>query len=679
MLVMGLNGGFFKSHENGSAYLNDVIFHDSAAVLLDAGEVVAAIETERLNRIKHTTKFPVEAIRFCLDSYRVKLRDLDYVAYFSEERWTDAILDALNLKRVSENQNFDKYPDARSFLRGVLLKEFDHDLPPENIVFVSHHHAHALSAFLPSGFDESLILTLDGAGDNESGRIIIGNRSSLNMLASFSIPQSLGMAYSTVTRLLGFEDYDEYKVMGLAPYGNPARFRDFFNALYVLLSNGEYILNSHEVFRVRELIPPRKKWEEITPDHMDVAAALQKALEEIVIHMLSHYKEKTKQRNLCIAGGVGLNCTLNGKILESKMFDRVFVQPAAHDSGCAYGAALSVYFDKREFKATPLRHLYWGRDVGANDEIMAALARWGEYISIRKSRDICHETAQLIADGYVIGWVQGRSEFGPRALGNRSILADPRPEENKDIINAMVKKREAFRPFAPSVLEEYVEDYFEVDVGNGNLSYMTFAVKVRPEKRKLLGAVTHVDGTARIQTVSKETNEKYWSLIAAFRKITGVPVLLNTSFNNNVEPIVDSIDDAVVCYLTTHLNHLVVGDYLISKRATTSTAYLSLVPSLPKHILISQTVRADETGQFATFFECKNNYDPNFRFDLSAQMFNIMSRADGKTGLADLIAGNDNMVYQNNIEELHQELHDLWFRRLIILKPPALPEHWSDH
>jgi carbamoyltransferase len=668
---MGISGGLFKSHEDGSAYIHKFAMHDSAAVLLDDGKVVSALEEERINRIKHTNKIPLGAIRACLNSNAMTLADLDYLAYYCQENRMNSLLMGLNMKRTLENERFEDCWDVKTLLRNIFSREFEYDLPAEKIIFVSHHFAHALSAFIPSGFDESLVITIDGQGDNESGRVFVAKGSSLEALKVFPVAQSLGNAYGNLINLIGFQQFEEYKVMGLAPYGDSTRYRDLLKELYSLLPDGDYKFNYEKWQSLYSTIRPRKKQEEITQDHMDMAAALQGAVEEIVFHLLTHYREATGQRNLTLAGGVAHNCTINGKILSSGMFDQVFVQPAAHDAGCAYGAALSVFLDKKpDTKMAPLQHLYWGTDVGGDEDVLAALTPWQRFISIEKVSDVCGSAANLIADGNVIGWVQGRSEFGPRALGNRSILADPRPAINKEIINAMVKKREAFRPFAPSVLQERAEEFFEVTGDMKWLSYMIFVVKVRPEKRDLLGAVTHIDGTARIQTVAREVNERYWSLIAAFADITGVPVLLNTSFNNNVEPIVDTVEDAVACFLTTRLQYLAVGNYLVSKKNVNSADYLDLIPSLPRHIMIYQVKRADVDGNPAVFFEAKNNFDPSFKAPVSAGGFDILVRASGQDSLSELI-DSSNLAGGHNLEQLSQEMHDLWSQRIIALKPRA--------
>lgn len=669
MLVMGINASPFKTHEDGSAYIERGQFHDSAAVLLDNGEVVAAIEQERLNRIKHTNKFPAEAIKYCLESYGAKIQDLDYLAYGGRESNLNAFIKQLNTTRTLENQIFEEHWDARSLLQKLLSSEFNYSIPLEKFVFADHHYSHALSAFLPSSFDESLILTLDGQGDNESGRVMIGNKSSLGVLASFPVPISLGHAYTNIINVVGFQYFEEYKAMGLAPYGDSTRFRDVLRACYTLLPDGNYILDPNGLHKIHNMMTPRKRREEFNQDHKDLMAALQESLEEVVFHILTYYRHKTGQCNLCFAGGVGHNSVLNGKIIDSKLFDRVFIQPASHDAGTAYGAALTVYHNNDpEIKIKPLKHVYWGKDIGDNEAILATLTPWRELLSFQKVDDIYHRIAKLIVDGNVVGWVQGRSEFGPRALGNRSILADPRPAENKEIINAIIKKREAFRPFAPSVLEEYAEEFFEINSSRRNYSYMNIVVKVRPEKRKLLGAVTHVDGTARLQTVSKEINERYWRLIDAFNESTGIPVLLNTSFNNSVEPIIDSIEDAITCFLTTEIHYLVIGDWLVNKRPITTARYLTLAPALPKYMTIAKVKKRDSTGQPAILYECRNNYDSFYKHEMSSEIFELLIKADGHTALEELMA-NRHIEKNSNAEELCQELHSLWSRRIIVLRP----------
>jgi carbamoyltransferase len=398
-------------------------------------------------------------------------------------------------------------------------------------------------------------------------------------------------------------------------------------------------------------------------------------LEEIVFHVVRHYRQLTRQKNLCLAGGVAHNCTLNGKLLRSGLFENIFVQPAAHDAGAALGAALYAYYqEKPKAKKLPqIEHVYWGTDIGGSQSILSQLTKWKDFVSIKKSEDICRETAELLASGNVVGWVQGRSEFGPRALGNRSILADPRPPENKDRINQMVKKREAYRPFAPSVLEEDVDEYFCVPAGQKALPFMIFIVDVKGDKCAALGAVTHVDGTARVQTVSKATNEIFWRLIDAFKAITGVPVLLNTSFNNNVEPIVDSVEDAIVCYLTTKLDYLIAGDYLVTRKELCWQDYLLLRPSLAPHATLHQTKKPNSCGTHSTQRFIQNTIDPQFQQSISPEVYSVLYSADGERRLKDIMAELGE-ADDRKVQAVILEVIDIWAQRHIVLRPVAESE-----
>jgi carbamoyltransferase len=662
MLVLGIAGGLDLVYENHFRFPANM-YHDAAAALVHDGRVVAAIEEERLNRIKHTNKLPVSALKFCLESYGVKLEDLDAFAVFMEEQKS-----SFDPRQQLFNPERKQVKGARLVLHQMFRRELGRDLADEKIRFVNHHLAHAMSAFAPSGFERSLILTIDGLGDNNSGMLLHGEGTRLSVIRSFPASKSLGHFYQTLIRFLGFEYFDEYKVMGLAPYGNAARFRHIFKRFYTLLADGDYATHIDRLGMLFDVAAPRGKDDPITATHQDIAAALQEALEEIVFHVLRHFQKKTGHQNLCLAGGVAQNCTLNGKVLASGLFENVFVQPAAHDSGCAIGAALYVeHTVQPQQKFETLEHVYWGTDVGGDDQIAETLDAWQDFIEVERVADIAERTAQLLAEGSVIGWVQGRSEFGPRALGNRSILADPRPAENKDIINAMVKKREAFRPFAPSVMEEYAGEFFEVPVNKKQFPFMIFVVDVAQDKRELLGAITHVDGTARIQTVSKKTNSRFWNLLDSFRKLTGVPVLLNTSFNNNVEPIVDSVNDAVVSFLTTKLHYLVVGDYLISKKKVQPEEHLNLVPSLPLHQSLHQSKSFMSRRDMTSVYEIRNTYNEQYNAKVSTELFAILITADGSSTVRELMQYCG--INEDAKEGIVTELLQLWTRRMVILNP----------
>jgi len=661
VLVLGISGGINHAYEDQFP-VHKGFFHDSAAALVDNGKIVAAIEEERLNRIKHTNKAPTSAIRFCLDAHGVSLHEVDKIAFYGTEQYFNNFLKQSYLYKPDS-----EFTDARGLVRRIFTKEFGYDVGDEKLVFVHHHIAHAVSAYALSGFNKSLVLTIDGQGDGIAGMLLTAEDNRLSRILSIPTSKSLGIFYDDVINFLGYGEFEEYKVMGLAPYGDPSRYRDSFKSLYSLLPNGDYVLYKERLGLLFDVITPRKKKDPITQVHKDIAAGLQETLEDIVFHILRHYRQKTGQTNLCLAGGVAHNCTLNGKILYSGLFSDVFVQPASHDAGTVIGAALFAQSqDDSNYKRSRLKQVYFGTDLGGENCISETLADWGDFVEYEKIDNISKRAATLIAGGAIIGWVQGRSEFGPRALGNRSILADPRPAENKDIINEMVKKREAYRPFAPSVLEECADDYFDLPSDRTKFPFMVFVIRVRKEKQKLLGAVTHVDGTARIQTVARETNGRFWELINEFGKLTDVYALLNTSFNNNVEPIVDSAEDAIGCFLTTKLHYLVLGDYLVGRKPHDYTAYLNLAPSTPLHSRLQQTRRYVSSCEMMTTFEIGNNYDRQRKIAISSEMFNLLAAADGKSSLDTLIENHSMGAKKKAIVD---EIVSLWSERVVRLGP----------
>jgi carbamoyltransferase len=652
MKILGISGSLQLIHEN-----SDGDKHDAAAVLVIDGKVVSAIEEERLNRIKHSDKFPIEAIKFVLSQAGIGLPEVDQICYYGLPAYFFEKGEPVSLAgKIQE----------------VARTAFDCEIDEKKLYFVHHHLAHAVSTFYMSGYERSLVLSIDGQGDDISGMVLNGEGKKLEVLDKYSVPDSLGIYYLNVIYLLGYKQFDEYKVMGLAPYGNPGTYRDLFKSFYTLLPEGRYTIDLKKVKKLYLLTPRRQKDEPFNRAHKDIAAALQESVEEIALHILKHYKTKYHHTRLCLAGGVAHNCSMNGKVLYSGLFEEVFVQPAAHDAGCALGAALYRYHELNpQEKFSTLNHLYWGTPTGDNDSILKTLTCWEDFLHYEKVDNTAQKAAQLMAEGAVIGWMQGQSEFGPRALGNRTIAADPRPPENKDIINEMVKKREAFRPFAPSVMEEYADEYFDLPTKTRQYPYMIFVVKVKPDKQKLLGAITHVDGTARIQTVSRETNPVYWQLIDEFRKITGVPIILNTSFNNNAEPIVDSVNDAIVCFYTTKLNYLVIGDYLIEKKKPPLDAYLKLFPSLPRHNILTLTNKFISLDEPARIYEIKNNFDNGYQSKLSPRVFDILNQADGKTTLGDLME-KTGATGEETRKKIIEEIIELWGKRFITLNPAGV-------
>ncbi|MES5486878.1 carbamoyltransferase [Bradyrhizobium sp. INPA03-11B] len=664
MLCLGMSGGLDKVHEN-PLDLPNTFLHDGAAVLVRDGRVIAAIEEERLNRIKHSNKFPRNAIQHCLASAGVQLCDIDRIAFYATEAYCNAMLERL----VISQPDLSIPLDAKLLLQNLLLQEFGTEVDPSRISFVNHHLTHSVSAFAMSGFEQSLILSIDGGGDFLSGLVAVGSGTQIEQLTTFPESNSLGLFYLEAIRYLGYGLFDEYKVMGLAPYGNPATYRELFEQFYELSDNGGYRVHLDRIGpALLRNIEVRRKGVPFTQQHRDVSASLQEALERIVFHILRHYRELTGMKRLCLAGGVAHNCTVNGKLLYSGLFEDIFVQPAAHDAGCALGAALMVSDELgRPAPRERLEAVYWGPDLGSDSAVEQELNAWASHLDIERSDDVAGSAADWMANGAVIGWVQGRSEFGPRALGNRSILADPRPAANKDRINAMVKKREGYRPFAPSVLEEDADEFFELPEGKRHFPFMNFVVRVRDAKRDLLGAITHVDGTARLQTVSHKTNPAYWDLINAFKRKTGIPVLLNTSFNNNAEPIVDSVADAIATFLTTDLDGLVVGPFLVKKRATKLEDWTALAISLPPYASLYQVRAYTGRDRQETVCEIRTGHASRNSVRISHDLFDLLMRIKGEGVLGELL--DTVTIDQARREALVSELRCLWEQRRVNLHP----------
>jgi carbamoyltransferase len=671
MNILGISGGLDPAYPTEDPLLDVRLHypwhhgHDSTAVMVCDGKVVAGIEEERLSRAKHTNKLPVNAIQYCLRETGLSFDDIDRLAYYVDERHADGIARTY----VLQNPRTRAFSSGREFVIDLLNRHLNWDLSPERFVFVEHHLAHATSAFAMAQYNEALVVTLDGVGDGLAGTVYVGEGCQLTRTFELQRADSLGLLYMAAIEFLGYRFFDEYKVMGLAPYGDPTRFRRIFEQICVLQPEGKFSVNSEKLRLLDALGAPRRAGEPFTQVHRDIAAGLQESIERAVFHLLRHYKDQTRLENLCLAGGVAHNSTLIGKLLLSGVFDSVFVQPAAHDAGCALGAALSVHRELVPDKPIQaLSHLYWGTDLGTSKAVSETLLQWKDLIEMRPVKDPSTEAANLIAEGKIIGWAQGRSEFGPRALGNRSILADPRREENKDLINEMVKNRESYRPFAPSVLEEYADQFFEVPDGSSP-AYMTFTVPVREAMRPKLPAITHIDGTARIQTVSRNTNERYWRLIEAFRQRTGVPVVLNTSFNHNLEPIVDSVEDAITCLLTTGLTHLVIDNYLITKRPVKPAIVSHLFPTLPEHVQLVYCQQAGSGKGLKHLYRLESTVGKNTSRPLSAATYKTLTYAIGRNCSIGAALASDSAASGHGA--ICEELFQLWVERQVHLVPQS--------
>ena len=578
MIVLGINA----YHANAAA-----------AIVVD-GRLIAAVEEERLNRVKYAAGLPVRAIQFCLEQAGVKLTQVDHIAIPRDPfaRMGTKLRYAIRMPRFALDRA--RVMKRFSGIREDLASAFE--IAPENIRArfhrIEHHKAHLASTYFVSPFDSAAVLSADGLGDFASSMCAVGEGPHMRILGDVVFPHSLGMYYTALTQYLGFWKFgDEYKVMGLAAYGQPEFLDEFRRIVYAhdplsFRLGLEYFTHQklgpdmtwREADRTpvlgrifspyleKRLGPARKPDEPLTQRHHNLAATMQAALEEVLVSCWNGLAEKSGKKSLCLAGGVAFNCVANGKIFESTPFERVYVQPAAGDAGLSVGAAFAV---QHEILGQPrsfvMDHAYWGpRFSQAEIRTAAESAASDEDVAIAElpEAELVRTTARHIADGKIVGWFQGAAEWGPRALGNRSILADPRRAEMKDILNRRIKHREIFRPFAPSIAEEATGDFFERTHPS---PFMTFAYPVRPEKRSVIPAPTHVDGTARLQTVSRTANPLYWKLLRAFGDLTGVPVVLNTSFNDN-EPIVCRPEEALECFRRTRMDVLVLGNYVLERK-----------------------------------------------------------------------------------------------------------------
>jgi len=547
---------------------------DSAAALVTDDDVAAAAAEERFTGEKSTGAFPRNAILYCLEAAGLEPADIDHIAHgFAYKPMPFHRDGSLEQRRYNE-----------VYAPEVTAGRAEEMFPGWGSRFVSvpHHMAHAASAFHLSGFDDSLIVIADGMGEIESLTVAVGEGDAIRVLRRYSIPQSLGILYSVFTLYLGFEMMmDEYKVMGLAPYGDPGRYRDEMQQVIELGDEGSYQIpilahNTRAEWETHrgalraldDLFGERREPGGPVDDrHRDVAAAVQAGLEDVLFHVLEHFQKDTGARRLCMAGGVALNCTVNGLIADRGMFDDMFVQPASADDGSALGAALHVHRTHgRGERRMRMTMPYWGPDL-TEASIETGLAARRDVTAQRYDDvdELLSVAAERLAAGEVVAWAQGRLEFGPRALGNRSILGDPRDAKMRDHINELIKQREEFRPFAPAVVSESASEYFEIEEGKERYyPHMLFVAQTRPKYRDQLGAVTHVDGSARLQTVDKEENPRFWALLKQFEELTGLPVILNTSFNLKGQPIVKDPEVALETFVVSNLDALVIGDYLVT-------------------------------------------------------------------------------------------------------------------
>ncbi|AZD55805.1 hypothetical protein C4K19_4022 [Pseudomonas chlororaphis subsp. aurantiaca] len=647
MLTVGIFGTFSSVNETLSIPTPRWMFHDAAVAVVREGNVMFAMEEERCTRLKHTNRFPEQSLKRAFVALGATPTDVRHYAFPFSERFVD---NELLLQYIVHGAA--ERPSARVLMARSVTTALQVTVDPTQIVFHPHHLCHAMAAWTRSGFDKALICVIDGNGERESITIFKGGEGKLQRLSTYGVEQSLGHYYSRAIQLLGYDLFDEYKVMGLAPYGREGALARVFDNTYELLPNGQYVLAQDVLRQFLDVgFPPRGPNDPILQVHKDFARGLQDVLELLAVHVLKYWMSLTRSSNLCLGGGVAQNSAMAGRIARQSCVGRIFVDPSAHDAGAAIGAALLSSNEPVHV----LPHTFLGPDLPPNTGEL--LDRWRPIVESRHSSDVISEAAQLLSEGSILGWVNGRSEFGARALGHRSILAAPGSADVRDRINQHIKKRETFRPLAPIVLQEASKQFFEIPESMDNVPFMNMVVTVSPEARPLLAAVTHVDGTARVQTVSKDSDPVLHSLLCTFGLTYGVPVLLNTSLNNRHEPIAESVDDAVTCLVTMPLDVLVVGDYIVRRRQ--SPEWGDFVVTLPMGVALrDELIGGQDVPMDAGRSLCIVDY-PRTQTRVSNELFALLRMHLPLP------------IWRLHTVQLIEEVHALWSLRLLTVRPPS--------
>lgn len=662
MLALGLAGGLDAVDEQ-NLDTPDNYTYDGAAVLVENGAVVAAFEQERLDRIKHSNKFPLQAIEACLAMRGVTARDLDAIGYYVDERTADALLARLFLARPDIGMRV----NARTLLQATLGRGLQCAIDPSKLRFYEHRMTHAASAMHQSGFDDALVYVVDNAGGVYRGTRAEDGRVAIEPLLLISPAQSLQRLCQAVFPFLGLGIFDEHKGIALASRGDADRFAPLVDAMVELLPDGQYRLHLDRAGALMGVVdPPRGK--EPGQEHEDLAAAVQRAMERVVLHVAGHFRHATGIARICLAGGMAENTSTNGRILDARLFDDVFVHPAAYDSGCAVGAALLASQDAGVPSVRQrVQSVRWGGEPRA-----ALVEEWNGLLRAERSEHAPLAAARLLAGNRLVGWVDGRSDFGSHALGSRNVLADPRPVENRVRVHTALHRAETYRPLAALVPEEELHAWCDLPKTVTALPFQTFAVRVRAERRAELGAAMQDDGCARVQSVSRETEPRLHALLRAFGESTGTAALLSASFNTKIEPVVETADDAIVSFLNSGLDALVIGDWVAEKVEARWSEDVPLRASLPPYVRIVRAKGLAERKRRASSDEIRTTFTPGLRRTISRELADALIALDGEEPLSEVVGRG--AADADGRRRLMDELLALWALRMIVLRPATARE-----
>lgn len=660
-LTLGLCGGLDSVHERAFDSPSNYSF-DGAAVLLADGVVVAAVEEERVNRIKHSSKLPVESIRRCLDAAGADLIEVDRIAYYTDEASANSLLTRFRLLKPGRLSNI----DARTLFAQLLGHSFACQVDASRLCFFEHRLTHAMPAMAQSGYMRSLVYVLDNAGG-----VFLGSRHEnglveLEPLMMTGPEISIQRLFHAVFPFLGLDLFDEYRAMALAPHGDPTVFADIVGSTYELLPEGRYRLQLNRVAELIGIVEPPAADGGFEQVHRDLASSLQHVIEDIALHVLAYHRQTTGIDRVCLAGGMAENTSMSAALAYSGLFRDVFVHPAAYDAGCALGAALLAAQQLAPLPNQRVHSVAWGTPLGAEPDLAAYLKRWRGFVHVEKPLDIAEAVANGLSDGRAIGWAQGRSEFGSHALGQRTALSDPRSLEHSTRLLTALRRSTRYRPFSLAIMEEHAGELFDLPRGPDQFRFAAVAAKATELARALVPAAIQVDGSVRLQCVSHDVLPEFWTVLQKFYERTGVPALLTASLNTEVEPTADSLEDAIVTFISSGLDSMAVGPLMVTRSTPSWEERLSLQVEIPPYIEVVRTRRGGPTAD-AIRYELRTTFDPPRRQTLSSSLGELLASCAGgePLGLALSSFGHSEQM------KLASEMNTLWDQRLIRLLPQS--------